>query len=72
MEDGSFIDHFYASEFCSSLVRPATGDPTLESALATLGQSFDLHHPYIYERHKGLVDALSTKQSGEMAERVHG
>lgn len=73
LADGSFIDTNYAGEFAKSKAAPGRwADETLETALTILGQSFDLHHPYIYSRHKELVDALGAKPNRKVTEKVHG
>ncbi len=73
LPDGSFIDQAFAGAFTKQKVTLAEHRAkTLEDALAVLGGSFDLHHPYIYTRHKEAVDALEAKRNGEVAKEGHG
>ncbi len=73
LPDGSFIDQAFAASFTKQKLSPAQQrTKTLESALIVLGGSFDLHHPYIYSRHKELVDALDAKPNRKVTEKVHG
>lgn len=73
LPDGSFIDQAYVGSYTKQKVNPAKHRAeTLEGVLAVLGTSFDLHHPYIYSRHKELVDALDAKPNGKVTEKVHG
>ena len=73
LPDGSFIDQAFAGAFTKQKVALAEHRAeTLEDALAVLGGSFDLHHPYIYTRHKEAVDALEAKRNGEVAKEGHG
>lgn len=73
LKDGSFIDQDFAHEFAKKKAEPnPRGEQTLAAALTALGKSFDLHHPYIYERHQALVDTLSGRSPGPSRKSVHG
>lgn len=72
LADGSFIDFAFAGGFAKTKVRLAeAGDETLESSLLALKDSFDLHHPYIYDRHREMVDALDSRSATKPRENVH-
>lgn len=67
-----FIDFEFASETIKQkVVIDKFQHPNLKAILADLGKSFDLHHPYIYDRHKEIVDALDAKMNGRMTDKVH-
>ncbi len=73
LADGSFIDQDFGSQAAKVQVSPGrTTAETLEGVLQSLGEAFDLHHAYIYDRHKDLVDALDAKTNGSVAEKVYG
>lgn len=67
-----FIEFEFASEAIKQKVAVDNSPhPNLETVLANLRHSFDLHHPYIYDRHKEIVDALDADANGQVAEKVH-
>lgn len=73
LPDNSFITHDFASEFCKTKVKPAKPtSESLETALTDLGKSFDLHHPYIYDRHKEIVDRIESSASTMRQKEAHG
>ena len=50
--------------------RAPAGGETLEDALRTLSASFDLHHPYVYDRHRALVDAVDARPVTRVTEKA--
>lgn len=73
LADGSYISHEFGFEYTKTRVRPAEpGDRTLEEALLNLSKSFDLHHPYIYDRHRELVDEIEARSPAPAGKAADG